>query len=421
MTSFVDENRADFGVEPICAELPIAPSVYYEHKRREREPDRCSARCRRDGELRPQIRRVWESNFGVYGARKVWRQLHREGIGVARCTVERLMRQEGLKGVVRGETKRTTIPDDSAARPADLVDRSFEADRPDRLWLSDITYVPTWSGFVYAALVIDAYSRFIVGWRVSNSSANRPGSRRARASTLGPATRHSRSPDQRLVHHSAAGGQYLSIRYTNRLTEAGIEPSVGSVGDSYDNALAESVIGLYKTELIHKRAPWKDLDQVEYATLEYVDWFNHRRLLEPIGDIPPSREGGQLPSSTKASPASWTQVKHSPGNPVRFTSPWTTVFPNGVPAKNGRQYTHGAGKLKLLQGHIRFEPKPSPRTGDRPTDPWKGAPHARFQRGQTRPRSNRATHAQWPPKNRTPPMGHHPFQGFHPTHSTIPA
>ncbi len=292
MTSFVDENRADFGVEPICAELPIAPSVYYEHKRREREPERCSARSRRDGELRPQIRRVWESNFGVYGARKVWRQLHREGIGVARCTVERLMRLEGLKGVVRGETKRTTIPDDSAARPADLVDRSFEADRPDRLWLSDITYVPTWSGFSRLRGVGDR-RLFPVHRRLASVElvANRPGSRRARASTLGPATRHS-------LPRPAAGpslrplepGQYLSIRYTNRLTEAGIEPSVGSVGDSYDNALAESVIGLYKTELIHKRAPWKDLDQVEYATLEYVDWFNHRRLLEPIGDIPPAEK-----------------------------------------------------------------------------------------------------------------------------------
>ena len=289
MTTFVDDHRETYGVEPICAELPIAPSVYYEHKRREREPERRSARCKRDGELRPQIRRVWESNFGVYGARKVWRQLHREGVEVARCTVERLMRQEGLKGVVRGETKRTTIPDDSAARPADLVDRSFEADRPDRLWLSDITYVPTWSGFVYVALVIDAYSRFVVGWRVSNSLRTDL-ALDALEQALWARRPDTASPDQRLVHHSDAGGQYLSIRYTNRLTEAGIEPSVGSVGDSYDNALAESVIGLYKTELIHKRAPWKDLDQVEYATLEYVDWFNHRRLLEPIGDIPPAEK-----------------------------------------------------------------------------------------------------------------------------------
>ncbi len=206
MTTFVDENREGYGVEPICAELPIAPSVYYEHKRREREPERCSARSRRDGELRPQIRRVWESNFGVYGARKVWRQLHREGVEVARCTVERLMRLEGLKGVVRGETKRTTIPDDSAARPADLVDRSFEADRPDRLWLSDITYVPTWSGFVYAALVIDAYSRFIVGWRVSNSLRTDL-ALDALEQALWARRPDTADPDQRLVHHSDAGGQ----------------------------------------------------------------------------------------------------------------------------------------------------------------------------------------------------------------------
>ena len=287
MTSFVDENRADFGVEPICAELPIAPSVYYEHKRRDREPERCSARSRRDAALCTEIRRVWESNFGVYGARKVWRQLQREGVGVARCTVERLMRLEGLKGVVRGEKRRTTIPDDSAARPADLVDRSFEADGPNRLWLADITYVPTWSGFAYAALVIDAYSRFIVGWRVSNSLRTDL-ALDALEQAIWARRPDTADPDRRLVHHSDAGSQYLSIRYTNRLAEAGISPSVGSVGDSYDNALAESVIGLYKTELIRQRGPWKDRDQVEYATLEYVDWFNHRRLLEPIGNIPPA-------------------------------------------------------------------------------------------------------------------------------------
>ena len=287
MTTFVDENRADYGVEPICAELPIAPSVYYEHKRREREPERRSARCKRDEELRVRIRRVWETNFGVYGARKVWRQLQREGVGVARCTVERLMRHQGLKGVVRGETKRTTIPDDSAARPADLVDRSFEADGPNRLWLADITYVPTWSGFAYAALVIDAYSRFIVGWRVSGSLRTDL-ALDALEQAIWARRPDTADPDRRLVHHSDAGSQYLSIRYTNRLAEAGISPSVGSVGDSYDNALAESVIGLYKTELIRQRGPWKDRDQVEYATLEYVDWFNHRRLLEPIGHIPPA-------------------------------------------------------------------------------------------------------------------------------------
>ena len=231
----------------------------------------------------------------MYGARKVWRQFHREGVEVARCTVERAMRLEGLKGVVRGEKKRTTIPSEDAARPADLVDRSFEADRPDRLWLSDITYVPTWSGFAYAAFVVDAFSRFIVGWRVS-SSLRTDLALDALEQALWARRPDTTEPDRRLVHHSDAGGQYLSIRYTNRLAEVGIEPSVGSVGDSYDNALAESVIGLYKTELIHKRAPWKDRDQVEYATLEYVDWFNHRRLLEPIGTHPTSRKGGQLPS-----------------------------------------------------------------------------------------------------------------------------
>ena len=289
MTSFVDENRADFGVEPICAELPIAPSVYYEHKRREREPERCSARSRRDAALCTEIRRVWESNFGVYGARKVWRQLQREGVGVARCTVERLMRHQGLKGVVRGEKRRTTIPDDSAARPADLVDRIFEADGPNRLWLADITYVPTWSGFAYAALVIDAYSRFIVGWRVS-ASLRTDLALDALEQAIWARRPDAADPSQRLVHHSDAGSQYLSIRYSMRLAEAGISPSVGSVGDSYDNALAESVIGLYKTELIRQRGPWKDRDQVEYATLEYVDWFNHRRLLEPIGHIPPTEK-----------------------------------------------------------------------------------------------------------------------------------
>ena len=215
-------TERDTGSNLFCAELPIAPSTYWEHKRREREPERCSARSRRDSELRTQIRRVWESNFGVYGARKVWRQLQREGVAVARCTVERLMRLEGLKGVVRGETKRTTIPDEDAARPADLVDRSFEADRPDRLWLADITYVPTWSGFAYVAFVIDAYSRFIVGWRVSNSLRTDL-ALDALEQALWARRPDTADPDQRLVHHSDAGGQYLSIRYTNRLTEAGQE------------------------------------------------------------------------------------------------------------------------------------------------------------------------------------------------------
>jgi len=286
MTAFVDEHRQVYGVESICAELPIAPSTYYEHKRREREPQRCSVRSRRDAELRKVIRRVWEANYGVYGARKVWRQLHRQGVGVARCTVERLMRQEGLKGVVRGKRHRTTIPDNTGTeRPADLVDRQFTADAPNRLWVADITYVPTWSGFVYAAFVIDAYSRFIVGWRTATTLGTE-----LALDALEQAL-WARKPDpDRLIHHSDHGGQYLSIRYTNRLVEAEIVPSVGSVGDSYDNALAESVIGLYKTELIRNKGPWRNLDHVEYATLEYVDWFNHRRLLEPIGNIPPAEK-----------------------------------------------------------------------------------------------------------------------------------
>lgn len=286
MTRFVDQHRHAFGVEPICEQLPIALSTYYEHKRRRREPQRCSARSRRDTELREVIRRVHQENFGVYGARKVWRQLHRQGIGVARCTVERLMRLEGLKGVVRGKKRRTTVSDENAHRPADLVDRQFGATAPNRLWLADITYVPTWSGFVYAAFVIDAYSRFIVGWRTTTT---------LRADLALDALEQALwardpKPGGQLVHHSDAGAQYLSIRYTDRLVETGISPSVGSVGDSYDNALAESVIGLYKTELIRNKGPWRNLDQVEYATLEYVDWFNHRRLLEPIGDIPPAEK-----------------------------------------------------------------------------------------------------------------------------------
>ena len=239
MTSFVDENRADFGVEPICAELPIAPSVYYEQKRREREPERRSARSRRDEELRTRIRRVWESNFGVYGARKVWRQLQREGIGVARCTVERLMRHQGLKGVVRGEKRRTTIPDDSAARPADLVDRIFEADGPNRLWLADITYVPTWSGLAYAALVIDAYSRFIVGWRVS-ASLRTDLALDALEQAIWARRPDAADPSQRLVHHSDAGSQYLSIRYSMRLAENPVRFKVPVAGGQWSVLVVSS-------------------------------------------------------------------------------------------------------------------------------------------------------------------------------------
>jgi putative transposase len=284
MIAFIDDHRGAYGVEPICKELPIAPSTYHAHAARCADPSKEPPRVRRDAVLRGEIRRVWEENFRVYGVRKMWRQLGREGISIARCTVARLMRQMGLQGIVRGRSVRTTISDKAAPCPLDRVNRDFKAPAPNRLWVSDFTYVGTWAGFVYVAFVIDAYARRIVGWRVS---------RTAEASFVLDALEqaiHARRPAKGgdLVHHSDRGSQYLSIRYTERLGEAGIAPSVGSVGDSYDNALAETVIGLFKTELIRHLGPWRSLEAVEIATLEWVDWFNHRRLLEPIGNIPPA-------------------------------------------------------------------------------------------------------------------------------------
>ena len=282
MVSFIDTHRAVYGVESICAQLPIAPSQYYEHKAREAGPARLPPRLQRDQALVPEIRRVYEENFGVYGVRKVWRQLDREDFEVARCTVERLMRSLGLQGAVRGRRCRTTIADDSTARPLDRVNRQFQASRPNQLWVADFTYVATWAGFVYVAFVIDVFARRIIGWRVARSM---------HAELVLDALEQalwSRSEIKGVVHHSDRGSQYLSIRYSERLAEAGAEPSVGSVGDSYDNALAETIIGLYKTETIHRRGPWRHLEAVEYATLEWVDWFNHRRLLEPIGNVPPA-------------------------------------------------------------------------------------------------------------------------------------
>jgi len=284
MIAFIDDHRDAFGVEPICRVLPIAPSSYHAQVAQRRAPERASARTRRDGLLKAEIRRVHAEHFGVYGVRKVWHQLRREGLAVARCTVARLMRALGLQGVVRGKETRTTMPNRGAPCPADKVNRQFHAPRPNQLWLSDFTYVATWQGFVYVAFVIDAYARRIVGWRVS---------RTAHAGFVLDALEqalHDRRPVQGtgLVHHSDRGVQYVSIRYTERLAEAGIEPSVGSVGDSYDNALAESVIGLFKTEVIRRRGPWRGIEAVEFATLEWVDWFNNRRLLEPIGNIPPA-------------------------------------------------------------------------------------------------------------------------------------
>jgi putative transposase len=278
MIAYIDKFKHRYGVEPICRVLPIAPSTYYAATRRP-----ASARAVRDTQLKGEIARVHAEHFGVYGARKVWRQLHREGITVARCTVERLMAELGLQGVRRGKAHKTTMGDPAAARPADLVERDFSATRPNQLWVADLTYVATWSGFVYVAFIIDAFSRFLVGWQAARSLRTD-----LTLDALEMAIWRRQAQLQGLVHHSDRGGQYLSIRYTERLAEAGAVTSVGSRGDSYDNALAETIIGLYKAELIRRRGPWKGLDEVEYATLEWVDWFNHRRLLEPIGYVPPA-------------------------------------------------------------------------------------------------------------------------------------
>ena len=284
MREFVDRHRRTHGVEPICKVLQIAPSGYWKYAAQQCTPALRSRRAQRDDVLVAHIERVWRANLQGYGADKVWRQLHREGHPVARCTVERLMRRHGLRGVVRGKVVRTTISDANAPCPLDRVNRQFQAQRPNQLWVSDFTYVSTWQGWLYVAFVVDVFARRIVGWRVSRSMhtdfvldaleqalyARQP------------------EPDSTLIHHSDRGSQYVSIRYSERLAEAGIEPSVGSRGDSYDNALAETINGLYKAELIHRRAPWKTKEAVELATLEWVSWFNHHRLLEPIGYIPPA-------------------------------------------------------------------------------------------------------------------------------------
>jgi putative transposase len=282
MVGFIEAHRGQYGVEPICAVLPIAPSTYYEQKARQADPRRLPARIQRDTGLRAAIQRVWHANRRVYGARKVWRQLGREGVAVARCTVERLMRAEGLRGVVRGRRVRTTLPEPAAERPRDLVQRAFQASRPNQLWVADLTYVATWHGFVYAAFVIDVFSRRIVGWRATASL------RSDLALDALEQALYDRDTDAGLIHHSDRGVQYLSIRYTERLAEAGIEPSVGSRGDSYDNALAESVIGLFKTEVIRHAGPWRGLEEVEFATLEWVSWYNSQRLMEPLGYVPPA-------------------------------------------------------------------------------------------------------------------------------------
>ena len=284
LRDFIDKHRDTHGVEPICKVLQIAPSGYRRHAAFRRNPERRCARARRDEALVPEIERVWKANMQVYGADKVWQQLGREGHPVARCTVERLMRRRGLQGVRRGKVVRTTVGDSKAACPLDRVNRQFRAERPNQLWVSDFTYVSTWQGWLYVAFVIDVFARRIVGWRVSSSM---------RTDFVLDALEqalYARQPerDNSLIHHSDRGSQYVSIRYSERLAEAGVEPSVGSKGDSYDNALAETINGLYKAELIHRRAPWKTKEAVELATLEWVAWFNNHRLLEPIGYIPPA-------------------------------------------------------------------------------------------------------------------------------------
>jgi putative transposase len=284
MKRFIDEHRSTYGVEPICKVLPIAPSTYWEHAARQIDPARRPERARRDDRLCDEIERVHAENFSVYGARKIWLQLGREGHEVARCTIRRLMKRIGLQGAIRGKKVTTTVSSPALPCPADRVNRNFRADRPNALWLSDFTYVPTSAGFVYVAFVIDAFARRIVGWKVSRSMQTD-----FVLNALEQAL-HDRRPLKQggLIHHSDRGVQYVAIKYTDRLREAGVEPSVGSVGDSYDNALAETINGLYKAEVIHRRGPWKTMAAVEMATLEWVDWFNNRRLLEPIGNIPPA-------------------------------------------------------------------------------------------------------------------------------------
>jgi putative transposase len=326
--SFITEHKARWGVEPICRTLEVAPATYYAAIKR----PPC-ARKQRDEGLQDAIRRIWTEHFGVYGADKVWAQLNREGIRVARCTVERLMRALGLRGVVRGKAGvKTTVADEAASRPADLVKRAFHAAAPNALWVADLTYVRTYSGWVYVAFVVDVFSRYVVGWQVSRSlhtelaldALTMAYWRRAGQDLAG------------LIHHSDRGGQYLSIRYTERLAEAGVVPSVGSKGDSYDNALAESFNGLYKAELIRHQGPWVGLEDVEHATLEYIDWFNTRRLHGELGMVPPAEfearymqqlqltPTGAPGGSERSEPASGVEILLAPAATAAPPSPSPT-------------------------------------------------------------------------------------------------
>jgi putative transposase len=299
---YIDAHKEAFGVEPICrvlrqAGVAIAPSTYYAAKARP-----ASARAVRDGELKEHIMAVWKDNYEVYGARKIWNALHRKGIKAARCTVERLMRELGIAGAVRGKTRRTTIPAGDGVRAGDLVGRDFAVRRPDALWVADFTYVPAWSGTVYVAFVVDAFSRRIAGWKADTRMTT---SLVLDALEMALWSRdHAGHPvSEPLVHHSDAGSQYTSIAFTDHLAREGIEASIGSAGDAYDNALAESAIGLYKTELIKPRGPWRTLDDVEYATLEYIDWYNNRRLHGEIGHLPPAEHEAAYYRQHRPTPA----------------------------------------------------------------------------------------------------------------------
>ena len=297
MVQFIDVHREAYGVEPICAVLPIAPSTYYEAQAWPRDPSRRPARAQRDAALRPEITRVWEATRRRYGAKKVWKELRREGRVVARCTVARLYKALGLRGILRGRRVRTTVPESLAHRPQDLVQRNFTATRPNQLWVSDLTYVATWRGFVYVAFITDAFSRRIVGWRATNTL------RADLALDALEQALYDRDLDGPLTHHSDRGSQYLAIRYTDRLLEAGIESSVGSRGDAYDNALAETINGLYKAEVIYHLGPWRGLEDVEYATLEWVAWYNSTRLMEPLGYLPPAEYEVQYHRAQAVEPA----------------------------------------------------------------------------------------------------------------------
>jgi transposase InsO family protein len=328
MVRFIDQHREVYGVEPICAVVPIAPSTYFRRKAQQQDAARGSARARRDADLRAAIQRIWDDHDQVYGPRKVWRQLRRERIDAARCTVERLMRELGLRGTSRGRAWTVTTQAEPAdARPTDRVARQFTATRPNQLWVADFTYVATWQGFVYVAFVIDVFARRIVGWRVSASLATD-----FVLDALEQAIYARRSTDiAGLVHHSDRGTQYLSMRYTGRLVDAAIEPSVGSRGDSYDNALAESIIGLFKTEVIQRKGPWRHLEAVEFATLTWVDWFNTRRLLGPIGYVPPAEYEAQYYAHQQANDNAAASRVHAEAERLSSTPAVYDGVTGGIP------------------------------------------------------------------------------------------